>query len=214
MLGTKRKLLVILLAVLAITLVVWLIVNSNPKLERITVVNVGSQSFSVAWFSQNLSKACVLAVPENKRDQWFWQCEVEKKRTHLVSFEAVKPQSQYSLVLLSGFRLWWQKISPVVTEAISNQAPVQPEPAYGSLVGEEGDLAAGALVLVYPESEEFHYPVAVVANLQGNYAVDLGSWPMEFERLIVEVIGSGGIWNEQTFYSQFINPIPTMKVAL
>lgn len=193
-------------------LVSWWYVT--PKQQSIRPANVGAKSFSVGWFTDSLTKGCVWAVPSFNPKEWLKVCEPDKRKTHLLMFQEVMPGTEYRLVAQNGLRFKFKGIVPVLTKKLSDEPLKNPAPAYGTILGEEDELVPGALVYIYAQSNEFHYPVAVKTNIQGKYAVDISEIKNLSELMIVETVASAGIWNDHKVSSKYHEPLPSIRAIL
>jgi hypothetical protein len=207
-----RNLKYVLLMVVFVSLGIWWWVT--PKQQSIRPANVGTRSFSVGWYTDGLSKGCAWAVPSIDPREWLKVCEVDKRGTHLLMFAKAKPETSYNLVLVNGLRVKFKGIVPVVTKKLSDEPLKNPAPAYGNVIGEQDELVPGALVYIYAQANQFHYPVAVKTNLKGNYAVDISELKSLSETLVLEVVASAGIWNDMKVSSQYHEPLPSIRAIL
>lgn len=207
-----KYLVVILLALGVGGLVTWFLVT--PEFESVRPANMGTKSFDVGFFTKKLSKGCVIVMSEFNPLSWQKTCEKEKRKTHLIRISNLDPDQEYQLVLVNGLRIKTSKVLKVKTGQVNDQAPVVPNPAFGSVVGRNRELVPGSLVYIYPYSSKFSYPVATITNFDGNYAVDLGLLENVEDILIIEAIASAGIWNNIQASVEWTEPLPAITVIL
>lgn len=209
--GIYKRLIVIL--VLGLGLFGWWYVT--PEHMRVRPANVGARSFSVGWFSEKPSKSCVWAVKGGIKNfkEWLVICEEEKTQWHLVDFKDVEAGGEYKLVLVDGIRVSFKEIFPVKLRQLNNdQPPGLPVPAYGNVVDENKEPVKGILVYISTESETFNYSVAVKTDANGHYGIDVGGLVQKSDRMVLEAVGSQGLWKEMVIHSQTIRPIPSIVV--
>ncbi len=185
-----------------------------PPAQRVFVGNMGATSFAVGWNTQRTSRGCVVVYKDlGKPGKWIWKCEKELAYTHLVEVKGLEPESEYGVIVIDGVWVSFKRIVPVNTKPISEQAPPLPQPAYGSVTDPNGIGADRALVVLYPESSEFVYPILGLTNDQGRYAFDLGEVVYSKEYLRLEAVASGGVWAEQKTLTNLTQPVPSIKVV-
>lgn len=186
----------------------------SPEIQSVRPANVGVKSFSVGWFTDKPAKGCVFAIPSWKLTEWLRVCENEKRKTHFLQLDNARAESSYRLLVVSGLRFKHKGALPIKLKAFNSQEAPMPQPAYGMVRSADGYLVPGALVYIYPKSEEFSYPVAGKTNMDGNYAVDLGLLENKQELLILETVASAGIWNDMTVLAKYTEPLPTITAIL
>ncbi|MBU1085225.1 MAG: hypothetical protein ABIJ43_00040 [Candidatus Beckwithbacteria bacterium] len=190
----------------------WLI----PRQQRIRPANVGTQSFSVSWWTDGFSKNCILAVPKKAINikNWLYVCEKDKTVMHLVKLDKAKSETIYKIFIVSGLRVTFKDILEVKTKGFSDEPISLPQPAYGQIVNSDGGPVPGALVYLWPISQEFVYPMAVKTDSNGHYAVDIGEIKSKSEILMLEAVANAGIFNEIKVSSQYHEPLPSIVVAI
>lgn len=204
----KRQVMLLVVGIGILALGYW--GYKTPQPESVRPANVGVKSFSVGWFTEETTKGCVWAVSSYKPTDWKRVCEPDERKTHLVEFDNLKPETEYRVVVVDGLRFKYKGVLPVKTRQFNAEEPPMPRPAYGKVRSREGNLVPGALVYIYPRSEGFSYPVAAKTNIDGNYAVDLGLLENLKELLIIEVVASAGVWNDMAASSQQTEPLPAI----
>lgn len=179
--------------------------------DRVQAVNVGGYSVGISFATRQPTKSCVVVVgwPLTLKGG----CEKGGRRvTHLIEVKDLQPERTYLALVETEGRLAWFKTVRVETEAVEEQVPLPPDPGYGSVVDPEGNPVVGALVVIYPVSEKFYYPVATLTNIEGNYAVDISPLARLSDRLRIEAVSTQGIWADLSVDSSVYSPFPPITV--
>ncbi|RMH11073.1 MAG: hypothetical protein D6698_16965 [Gammaproteobacteria bacterium] len=150
----------------------------SPEPKDVRAANVFARSFSVGWVTDKPGDACVVAFADlslsSLRD-FDVVCAGDKSLSQLVNFTDMKPETTYNLLVVDGIRFRLKALPRVTTLAIDEENPLPPNPAYGMVYDVNKKRAGGALVYVYTVTGRPQYPIGVLANEQGNYALDLSN---------------------------------------
>jgi len=209
---TSKAIKLLALGLLVASLGVWWLLT--PKPQRVRPANVNSNSFSVGFFTDRKSKSCVLAIRDIKKMDWLKTCEEEKSQTHLVEIEGAESGESYQLVLIDLPKITFKKLVAVRTPEISDQPPGLPEPAFGTVLGQNDQPVPEALIYISAQSSEFSYPVAALTNEAGNFAVDMGPNIHQADKFLLDAVADAGIWMEKLVSGLYKTPLPSITVRV
>lgn len=178
----KQKTLIIVFVFVVFGLI-WL----SPAPKDVRPVNVHARSLSVAWVLPRSTFGCVALVPKSFRALPKFACNRSFASVHLLELSGLRPETTYTIMMLSGLRplLWGNP--KVTTTQVRDEMPGMPKPGYGSVVFKDEKIE-GALVLVYTNTPQAQYAVAALTNSQGNYAVDLANLSQDGSNYIIDAL--------------------------
>src|SRR3989344_4904835 len=208
----------------------------TPTPENIMAADLGSTSFRVGWYTAKPTKGCTLAIADAPWRFVAWDflksqfdrhytglyvnraCFVETANTHLATFTNLLENYPYRVAVMVGPRRVELPIgNPVITKKISeSEEPPLPEPAYGGVTYEDETPVVGALVYFYRGlADEFRYPLAVVTNNDGNYAIDLANFDdsddiSTYDSYLVDVVDTEGKQTRQILPRDIHQPFPPL----
>jgi hypothetical protein len=138
-------------------------------------------------------------------------CEEESGLTHLVTIPRLAELETYRVFVVQGWRIYPSTLKTMMTFGDKLHPPA-PVPGYGTVVDLDGMRIPGALVYVYPTKTNSIYPEAVIANEQGNYAVDL-SFYGSFPEWVIEGGSGPDQWDYKQVSGDTTAPFPPLEVS-
>lgn len=183
----------------------------SPKMELVRGANVVARSMSVAWVSNRPGWGCIMLTPIGK-GRIHGSCDWQRGSVHLVTFEGLTAQTTYRVWGLSGIRPVWQDVPQVTTAKVREEQPPFPKPGYGSVVDSENRRQPGSLVLVYTMTNLSQYPVAVLVNAQGNYAVPLANLARDGDSFLLQAYASAHLMAKLEADVRFSTPFPPLRL--
>lgn len=198
--------------------------GNTPK--EVHISNVTDSSVTISWLTDGAVDGRVeYGDDSNKKikddDRQVERSEV-RLQTHYVTIRDLAPLTNYSFRIISGGKKFDQDGKPftLVTGATIVSLPTQSEPAYGKVIGEDNQPAAGAMVyltigdssllstLVKP-SGEWLIPITTARTADGRslYKVKPG------EQAALTIRSAGGKLTAVTTDVNHYTPLPPITIG-
>lgn len=176
-------------------------------------VNVGAQSFSIAWTTSSPTKGCIIVIPDSQPFKTRVICQQSTRSyTHLVEILPATPDTSYSIWHINELRISRSNPKTVKTHPISETQPPLPDPSYGMVINLDRDRVEGALVILTPQTETFNYPLAAITNKRGTFTLDLNGFSEKPAGYNLEATSDGQIWNDLNISADVVTPMPPITV--
>ena len=197
--------------------------SEQPK--NIQLTNVSDSSFTVTWLTDSTATGTVrLSMPPFQSITAFDDRDTNGKltpyQTHSVTVRSLKPNTNYSLKVLSNGKSYGDNKKPlsVRTAPTIGKGSSGLEPAYGTIMTPNGSPAGGALVYLTLEGGQL---LSTTTNMSGSWLVTLNSartasldrylTPAERITESISVLSNEG---EATAVTDTLNDAPVSEMTL
>jgi hypothetical protein len=191
---------------------------------QVETTNVSDTTFTVSWLTADPATGAVSVSSPNAKQTLFDERDTSgslgKYTTHAVSLRTAQPDTQYSFSILSNGKPFTRSGEPYTLRTAPALSPQSPslEPAFGIVVDEAGQPAAGAIVYLTPTGGQ---TVSTLVKPSGSWLIplnlvrtnDLGAYLPYAERIDEDIlvrIGEG----ETLAITDTLNDNPVPDITL
>lgn len=185
-------------------------VYGEAEPENVRVTDIYSQSFKVSWTTNKPSKSCVVVqVVGGKFKQ---KACSDRGTAHLVSLNGFWPANKYELKISSGLKTFSKNLPIVTTTLVNDQPPAGPNPAYGTILTELGDIPVVSALIYISNPQSTTDPVlGAITNADGGWNIDLSPFKNLPDSLDLEIITNTNRYFNQMSTNNY-SPFPVLLI--